>query len=206
MGIEIALQTLLEYEKGFESFMGWLPKEWSTECLLFIIETVQFQNFLIEKCQSEQHKSERASPELEKYKLERAINNLDLDLDISFPSSCPKSFIVYNKDTNVYQKAILLYNKYIANDAVFLINIPHTMQKKIHQTLFVTEEDSDIRVTHRSLVRLFSRSQREVWTVMKGSFQRYQKTAAYESFIEKHRRSVLKKINLVSTHIDKSHY
>ena len=42
------LQRLLEHDKGFEAFMRHLTKEWSSENLLFFLETIQFQNYVID--------------------------------------------------------------------------------------------------------------------------------------------------------------
>merc|ERR1719295_1276292 len=41
---DVDLKALLESERGFELFMRWLTMEWSSENLLFILETMQFQN------------------------------------------------------------------------------------------------------------------------------------------------------------------
>merc|ERR1712228_657852 len=158
------LQGLLEEEKGFESFMRWLAKEWSTENLLFMLETVQYQRLLIDQCDTDSV-----------YALDRKATNLDLDIEISFPLSCPNSDIVYG-DSSIVKKAELLCQKYVVNDAVFLINIAHSTKKKIENMMTANKDGDD----PQALTRLFNRAQKEIWIVMKGSFQRYQKTKSYK--------------------------
>jgi len=176
--VKIDLRTLLEHEQGFESFMRWLAREWSTENLLFMLETAQYQQLLIKECDTK-------SP----YALDRKATMDHVDINIDFPHSCPNSDIVFDDETNYATKAKLLFDKYVANDAVFLINIAHSTKKRMANILSA-EDDAN----PQALTRLFNKAQREIWNVMIGSFQRYQKTESHKLFVERKRSSIISKL------------
>eukprot|EP01083_Nonionella_stella_P091686 256381_1 len=129
------------------------------------------------------------------------LNVQQIEFNIQFPPTCPKSDIVFDEDTDWKQKVQLLYNKYVANDAVFMINIPHQVKKHIDKIICNQQP-----TTIKPLLHIFVDAQFEVWMMMKGSFQRFQKTTVYQAFIENYRKTSFRMnpLNLISVHNKKA--
>jgi len=195
----IKLRTLLQDERGFELFMRWLTKEWSSENLLFTLETVQFQLALHahgRKSVAEDKKSPRVS---KRYSMSSSGNSMQFVP----PKSLPQSDIVYGSDTDLHGKAVKLVAKYVAFDAVFLINISGAASHRIMERIEAVGERKSCRMdpsagpVDEALLTLFDEAQKQIWNVMEGSFLRFKSTPEFRSFAA-HIRAEPKKVSLLS--------
>ena len=60
----------------------------------------------------------------------KVVNQL---ISIKFPDTIPKSEIVGNKNIDNYQKCLLLFKKYIMDDAYFSINISFQVRNELYK-------------------------------------------------------------------------
>jgi len=194
----IKLRTLLQEERGFELFMRWLTKEWSSENLLFTLETAQFQMEL----EAYGHKKSGLSPVDDKkgkrYSKCNTINFVP-------PKSLPQSDIVYGADTDLLEKASKLIAKYIASDAVFLINISGSASLSVLERIEDIAELKESQLdwlsgpTDEGLMTLFDEAQKQVWDMMEGSFLRFKGTPGFRSFAAHIEATpIVKKLSILS--------
>merc|ERR1712228_86714 len=120
---KIRLRAVLSHKISIHTFMLHLSKEYSMELLLAAIEFVQFQQYIL--------------PHLNENDYDLSVQKL-----VDFPSNVPKSRIVYNDDDediskeyegshnevnefvfHAKMKGFKLYNKYVADNSEYEINI-----------------------------------------------------------------------------------
>ena len=211
----VTMKETLENRFGFETFMRvecdisfgalisanrlsalldqHLTKEWSGENLLFLVETVQFQQELQRTLvSSSQHKLDGdVQLQLSNMIDEESSDNKMFDGTIRLPSNVPESDIVFSQNNQIgtdesncstqadfREKATRLFEKYIANDAPFLINVSHRMKQRIKDKLAECEKQRS-GSSAAQLLSIFDAPLSEIWIMMSGSFQRFQKTDAY---------------------------
>ena len=121
---------------------------------------------------------------------EDSEDNKVFDGVLRLPSNVPPSDIVFREEkeekeereetANFHDKAVAMYEKYIGDNAPFLINVSHRMKTKIKSKLFQFEADGK-KLEDIALLHIFDSTQREIWLMMNGSFRRFQKTVAYSA-------------------------
>ena len=82
---EVHLNDVLSHSQGVNLFMHHLCCEFSTECLLSLIEFIQYQDYILEMYLTD----------LDKHSDEYKKKILSIRLNVELPSSVPKSSIVY---------------------------------------------------------------------------------------------------------------
>ena len=92
--------------------MKHLSNEFSMELLLSLVEFIQFKQFIDKK-------------------LEKQKNTKDEISKLLLASCIPKSTIVYNKNDNLKEKALKLYNKYIRVSSEWEINVSSGLRKQL---------------------------------------------------------------------------
>eukprot|EP01084_Bolivina_argentea_P155635 271209_1 len=156
-------------EKIFHLFMVHLSSEYSMECLLSVIEFIQFQKYIIDR---------------DELNIDQNIlKNEILFIDIEFPSNVPMSGIV-NRNDDEYQndrmleykkKAYNLWEKYIEERSYFEINISALQRDKLNDTLSslrLLKKNKDITVN--DMVLMFEDSKQEMIKLIGYSLSRFQ--------------------------------
>eukprot|EP01084_Bolivina_argentea_P151138 263837_1 len=126
-GKEILVTHILGKQEYIESFMQHLSLEFSEECLLSLIEMIQFRDFV--RAQSiNMNQVERMSI------IQSSSNNSVIHeelINIELPANVPKSSIVFNKINDDRYKAQQLFEKYIAEGSEHEINIGSRLRSKM---------------------------------------------------------------------------
>lgn len=165
------LRNTLREEESFELFMGWISREFSSECLLSVIEFSQFQAVLREHGQI------------------REIDVLNGETDICFYPGIPQSSIVHEMSTVttnidnvkvdssesvnnmlcVARIAGALYQKYIRRHCELEINISWTLRNQWDSLHFKKYPQQDFNVLDKVTSDLIS----EMLKFIRQSFVRY---------------------------------
>ena len=109
---DVRLKDILANEEYLELFMCHLAQEFSIECILSLIEFMQFKQLIFE--------SRQVKP--------KSIR----DFVITFPTSIPKSSIVYNTEETLRWKAEKLFVKYVEIGAEYEINVSSEVRNKLN--------------------------------------------------------------------------
>ena len=183
-GEQIDMRDVLQDSAGFEAFMRHLTKEWSGENLLFLTETVQFQQELQRMLSAAQRLDSHTKAQILAIIEDESSDNAIFDCALRLPTCVPASDIVFcdveeNGDfkSDFHQKAKMLYEKYIDNQAPFQVNVSFKMQEKLRKKIYETEGQ---RLQNIALVNLFRPPQEEIWLMMSGSFHRFRKCVNYK--------------------------
>ena len=162
------LSELLVHPIAFESFMNHLCHEFSMENLLSLVEFLQFQKYVAE--------------EIGYY---NKIGHEQLLCDVLVLSGeVPLSAIVYNDGMNLKDKAYNIYKKYIANGAMYSINIAHIKRQKLINLM----DNYDIWICNdelkdKELMNLFDEVCKEMKRLMNDSYQRFKTTPEYHQLV-----------------------
>ena len=194
------LLKLLSDPQGFQAFILHLSSEFSVETILFLIEVMQFQSYIKERCHydliSESHSG-------------RSISE-----GIMFPNDIPNSEIVYADDFKdsrtedfdeemsvdldgddesdiellyaVKVKAVKLYRKYVAAHAELEVNLSYHCKRQltklmgnnsvVHKWL---RDNSNVVGQFRGLLELYEESCTQIFALIIDSFNRFKHTASY---------------------------
>ena len=169
---------LLSSSQGVHAFINHLSKEFSVETLLFIIEVIQFQNYIKDRC---------------KYDLMPEIPGSSLYEKISFPADMPQSDIVFTADIDerdlLYSlklKAVRLFEKYIRTQSGLEVNISYRCRQRLtelmgndnilHEWL---ENSENERMQFEKLLHLYDESCSQVFALDIDSFNRFKHTSKY---------------------------
>eukprot|EP01084_Bolivina_argentea_P004120 7803_1 len=180
------IRQILQNEIGFNEFARHLTRELCIENLLFLVETSQWLDVLSEQygftediLQLKFTDSAPKSPIVDKYNI--GINNLKVVQIGVHDLPCD----------NEYLQSVLLFEKYISNDAIFCVNISGMCRKKLYKQfgygddnkrgnddmLKVLQQD---KITHEQLFNLFDESRQEVLLLLLSAFRRFKRTEQYE--------------------------
>ena len=110
------MRDVLTDDEAFDLFVRHCGNEHCLECVLSVIEFIQFKQKIYHKIKED-----------EVYKDDKHVQNMEW-LNI-LPDTCPQSDIVYGND-NFKLSARNLYVKYIRNESEWEINISATSRKK----------------------------------------------------------------------------
>eukprot|EP01084_Bolivina_argentea_P065683 119730_1 len=161
------LQHVISHEIGFNLFARHLTKEWSIECLLFLLETSQW---LLSISFSDE-----------------IIN----DIPFILPSNAPISKIVQMDKNNEYIQCAKLFTKYISNDAYFAINIASKTRHELYQQTGYNDKDKQSNemiaqylnengINHSELMSLFSESRKEIYRLIHAAFGRFRQSDTFQ--------------------------
>eukprot|EP01084_Bolivina_argentea_P082814 149951_1 len=147
-------------EHKFELFVHWMFREFSSETILCVIETIQFKLYLIDIIKNEYKEN--------------------MECQYKFYKNIPQSSIIYahtyektdadlEKNSVTYQRiASMLYRKYIEEYAEFEINISGELRNK-YQIL----HERNWKVNIKEMVNIFDPIIDELIYLMIGSFVRF---------------------------------
>ena len=173
--IEKSLLEFLSNSLAFEAFMTYLSYEFSMENLLSFVEFVQFQKYAADTMG-------RASIQREE----------DLLCDmLILPDTVPLSEIVHDGNMCLKKKALLLYQKYIADGSIYMINIPFRVKQELRQIMdqyrmdideCIIEEDD---IIDTDILMVFDDCCKKIQQIMNGTYGRYKSTPQYHNIVSK---------------------
>ena len=168
------MKNILSNEESFDLFIKHCSNEHCLECILSVIEFIQFKKKIYDYCKE---------------------NNQDLDDEYNkyliLPSNCPQSIIVYPNDENIinefsnkYYKLIAykLYNKYIKVGSKFEINLAYQDRKK-YLRLMDNYGEWILELKYSSNIKLFNLFDlciKEMCCLLLSSFIRFKKSNQYQ--------------------------
>eukprot|EP01083_Nonionella_stella_P036250 98925_1 len=188
---KIKLCDVLMHYEGFELFMQHLTKEFSVECMLSLVEMVQFQQSVY-KCMKEfygKHGGDTNRKQFEEFENYIKMKSPWFH-SLRFPKDVPLSGIVCDArkdEMNMLDaiqrckcKAYDIYKKYIDYDAMLQINLPFKIKKEMNSIM--NNYDVWIAMDHVTLfdlLRLFDTSCDQMYTLMLSSYDRFCLTHNY---------------------------
>lgn len=170
--IDITLYQVLGHIKSFELYMVHLSKEFSLECLLSLIEFVEYQKLILQLITNDDSNN----------------NNDSLWCNmIKLPEYVPRSAIVYgdakgkNRIENCKIKGWCLYIKYIQEGSDFEINIPGEMRRKYKRLMEDYDEwiNQNDQYDMNKLLVLFDPLIEQMISLLTDSFRRFQSTKQF---------------------------
>eukprot|EP01083_Nonionella_stella_P153544 493479_1 len=162
----LKMNEVLHTEHSFNLFMAHCGAEHCTECVLSMIEMVQFKDEVYKKISA----SGRSS------KVSRELNEAFV-----LPENCPQSDIVFDKNNNFKKIAIALFRKYIAVGSDWEINVDYYTRRR-YNTLFGDEdgwmknEKYDDPVV---LYEVFDKCLTEMANLVRAAFTRFKQTESF---------------------------
>ena len=176
------MNDVLCNENSIDLLMQHLGREFSMECLLSLIEFIQFEEYVYEHIQNDK------KLEMDFSKESTMIRN---NHKIYLPDSIPKSSIVFSNDDtnkswieNAKHKCYLIFCKYINIESEYEINIAWRLRQKLIRILGnETNLISDESINEFILLNIFSRCGKEMINLMNGSFSRFKDTPNFQSLL-----------------------
>eukprot|EP01084_Bolivina_argentea_P258959 436779_1 len=159
---EITLQHILSKIEYICSFMEHLSREFSNECLLSMIEFIQYRNTI----KSADHDNHTKNALIDA-RLNEELREIKLPLDI------PKSSIVFDNELNDKAKAELLYNKYIKIGCEYEINISSKNRNALAEIFENSQYDKDNNKAFSDPF-IFDRTCEDMVRLLSYSFSRFQ--------------------------------
>eukprot|EP01083_Nonionella_stella_P172208 590232_1 len=194
--IRLEMRDVLQRQKMFDAFMQQLLSEYCAECLLCIIEFIQFK----EKIATDHKHNEFKS-------------NANVSTVLALPAVCPKSAIVYQLDdsghASEYKRvALRLYQKYIRIGAEWEINIDYQNRNR-YKKMFGNEEtwnstdEYDAIDGLLKLYTLFDPCIDSMMSLMSSAFNRFKNSKQYQLLLSYQAPVLLNPMNIITS---KSHY
>mmetsp|Transcript_18264 Transcript_18264/g.29063 ORF Transcript_18264/g.29063 Transcript_18264/m.29063 type:complete len:200 (+) Transcript_18264:3-602(+) len=182
---KITIYQVLAHIKSFELYMTHLGKEFSLECLLSLIEFVEFQKLLLTLIDLEQvDHDEIVDIKGNKYNKE---HKLWCEL-VLLPETLPKSAIVYgdaggnDRLQNCKIKVHQLYMKYVVVGSDFELNLPGETRARYDR--YMREYDKWMRNTRydkvHKLLLIFDPLMEQMMSLLLDSFRRFRTTEEYK--------------------------
>eukprot|EP01084_Bolivina_argentea_P131673 232395_1 len=179
------LHVILSNERGLKFFMQHLAKEFSTECLLCFVETIQYKFALKKRC-------DLVDVEL-----------IDDDMDVSQPpmaEAAPMSFIVktgfdcvskykQNDDPATLVKeaknvCLQLFQKYIDIGSELAVNISYESRTKLTHLMSDMSFFMDVNSTPNDLFKIFDEVSTEMFRLMHGAYVRFKMKPSFDEVVE----------------------
>ena len=181
----VSIDKILSNPESIHLFMLHLSKEYSMECLLSLIEIMQFKNYV----RSQLDTDFDFSVDLEH---ERSV-----DPELTFASNIPISEIIEAKEDIQEDietadsdnlcfakiKAHKIYNKYIKWGSEFEINIALSQRTKIANILHDFDRLTSYKVSMEDLYLLFDEAQLEMMNLLNYSLGRLKGTPDYANIL-----------------------
>eukprot|EP01084_Bolivina_argentea_P063589 116064_1 len=164
----LKMRVVLNNEKSFDLFMAHCGSEHCTECVLSMIEIIQFKEEVY-KVLVKNGKSDIVS------------HYNGLEDTFTLPQNCPQSDIVFTLDTNLKQVAYALFHKYIAVGCDWEINLDYFTRRKYNR-LFASEEKWENNNEYNDNVKLyeiFDKCLLEMTNLVRAAFSRFKQTDTF---------------------------
>ena len=136
------------------------------ECLLSLIEINQYQQYVAKQM-----------------KLENENQDIQIEFEVDFPSNIPTSIIIEtddkidtlqrNSELIIKSKAFKLYQKYIARDSAFEINVSGLMRDQLIDFLDNQRELNRMEMTMEQLLCVFDEVKGEMYHLLSISLNRF---------------------------------
>ena len=152
--------------------MIYLSHEFSMENLLSFVEFLQFQRYVADKMECEDVKGNK-----------QLLCNM-----LILPDTVPLSEIVHDESIGIKKTAYLLYEKYIDDNAIYMINIPFRAKQKINKIMqkykvdIDANNDGDEKID-TGMLMVFDGCCEEMQQIMQDSYGRYKLTPQYHNIV-----------------------
>jgi len=171
-----AMKAVLAQKVYFDAFMRHLIKDFNPECLLCILEMMNFKNRIFNEDLSENQRQRYI-----KSKVRKATKHF-----LRIPKRCPRSAIMFNrserKEFDWRSMARALYKKYIKEGAPHQVPLEHETRKRYHELLdsrsswkMNVEFDNELK-----LYCLFDHCLLQLHTLLLPTFHRFQNSDRYK--------------------------
>eukprot|EP01083_Nonionella_stella_P080176 220190_1 len=162
----LKMNEVLHTEHSFNLFMAHCGAEHCTECVLSMIEIVQFKDEMYKKLSGSGRGDE----------VTRELNEAFI-----LPENCPQSDIVFDKEKNFKGIAIALFDKYIAVGSDWEINVDYYTRRKYNRLFgdadgWMKNEEYDDNV---KLYEVFDKCLTEMVNLVRAAFSRFKKTESF---------------------------
>ena len=152
---------ICQSSENFNQFMSFLVKDMAIENLCFILEICQ-----LKKQYNSQDKQDKTNSDTS------AIN---LGFYLELPDDLPLSSIL-QESTDLDQRIILLYNKYITDSAQLQLNMSYTIKQQITENIIKLQQDNEkIDKADMELLLIYENILAEVQLLLYSSWLRFQK-------------------------------
>eukprot|EP01084_Bolivina_argentea_P079021 143404_1 len=177
--VRTQMRDILMENKMFDGFMRQLLNEYCSECLLSMIEMIQFKQKIhrekLRKNIIQNHT--RLSVQMQQHHNEEK----DCDQFLILPINCPKSTIVYTPGNNYKEMALQLYKKYVRIGCTLEINIDYVARNN-YRNLFENELNWKLNIVYddpNKLYYLWNPCIEHMTTLICASFTRYRQSKEY---------------------------
>lgn len=140
-GGQLSLGQLLTHETGYKLFMRYLVDHMAMECLLFLTEMAQFKKLKIferlnrDRIPASNENKNNINIDFHIRKQTKQLTGIRF-VKISIPSDVPQSLIM-SDEYNIFEKVMMLRNRYINDYASLQINISYqhreTLDAQLHK-------------------------------------------------------------------------
>ena len=165
----LRMRDILNNERSFDLFMQHCGMEHCHECVLSLIEIIQYKQELYKKLSSEGRSDE-------------VVDDCQIEDDtFTLPIECPKSDIVFNTELNFKGIARALYVKYIQIGSDWEINLSYHTRKR-YGCIFENEEKWNANADYDDIVKLFDVFEKcitEMTSIIRAAFQRFKKSDTF---------------------------
>lgn len=166
---QITLIDILKNIDTFDYLMRYLATEFSMEVLLSWLEIYQYQIYVISQCNN----SDDSVLDLDNIEL---YNDMDICME-----KLPHSVIVYDDNKSLYEKARMIYEKYMNDGSEYEINISWKLRNKLRETMVDSTSFDDERVmTKQDLLELFEECKMEMLQLLGYSHDRFKQMDEYQ--------------------------
>ena len=203
---KIRLNQILSHKKGIDLFMVHLARELSTECLLSIIEFIQFQNYVFQQTRLlyNGNNDDNDDGDNDNHdELKNVLNEMERELlqtkcNIKLPHTIPNSdafdqelFDVTHNDINDQTTLILnskkiaykIYQKYVQVGADYEINVQSKTRKTLMRKMDNFEDwILNDQVDLLTLFHLFEQCFAEMVALLSGCLGRFRTSPAFKKF------------------------
>lgn len=179
----LKMKDILNNESSFDLFMRHCGNEHCTECVLSLIEIIQFKAEIYKKLSSQG-------------KSDQVVTDCQIEDDtFTLPIKCPKSDIVFNPKLNFKGIARELYKKYIQVGSDWEINISYHTRKRLNR-IFEDEQKWQSNKDYDDIAKLFDVFEKcinEMTSIIRAAFQRFKQSETF--LVLQNKSKSLKKVS-----------
>ena len=165
----LRMKDILNTERSFDLFMQHCGMEHCHECVLSLIEIIQYKQEIYKKISSQGRSDE-------------VVTDCQMEDDtFTLPIKCPKSDIVFNPKLNFKGIARALYVKYIKVGSDWEINLSYHTRRRYYG-IFDNEEKWNANEDYDDIVKLFDVFEKcitEMTSIIRAAFQRFKKSDTF---------------------------
>ena len=157
---------------------------YSLECLLSLIEMVQFQNYIWEKrCNEIQMENDMEQVDCEFGSEFQFASNVPLSRIIEEQETIPEGYVDDEFMYFIKIKAYKIYNKYVKVGCEYEINISGTERTRIGNMLQNLDKLVAFTVTFKEMYEIFEVAKREMMILLEYSLCRLKSESGYATLV-----------------------